>query len=193
MAVMTIASTPGTTMGPPADIEYAVDPVGVETTIPSAEYWPTSSPSTTTLSRTTRATPPLWTTASFSTTGSVRVLPALPTMAGCRARRDSVAYALRTIASSAQSRRCDEVLVRNPTRPRFTPRIGVFAPFKVRAPRSSVPSPPRVRRQSRPGACARVAGLGSGHNGSRLSSAYGVKRSRSAARASVARRVPRSE
>src|SRR3954453_15677360 len=72
IAVTTIASTVGTTIGPPADIEYAVDPVGVLTMIPSAEYCATSSPSTDTLSRTTRATPPLWTTTSFKTSGSTR-------------------------------------------------------------------------------------------------------------------------
>src|ERR1041385_4062114 len=61
IAVTTIASTVGTTIGPPADIEYAVEPVGVLTMMPSAEYCATSSPSTETLMRTTRATPPLWT------------------------------------------------------------------------------------------------------------------------------------
>src|SRR6266571_4455214 len=39
MAVTTMASTVGTTIGPPADIEYAVEPVGVLTMMPSAEYW----------------------------------------------------------------------------------------------------------------------------------------------------------
>src|SRR2546427_4535315 len=46
MAATTMASTLGTTIGPPADSAYAVEPVGVATTIPSAEYCPTSSPST---------------------------------------------------------------------------------------------------------------------------------------------------
>src|ERR1041384_6243620 len=72
IAVTTIASTVGTTIGPPADIEYAVEPVGVLTMMPSAEYCATSSPSTETLLRTTRATPPLWTTTSLSTSGSTR-------------------------------------------------------------------------------------------------------------------------
>src|SRR2546429_5766937 len=56
MAATTMASTLGTTIGPPADSAYAVEPVGVATTIPSAEYCPTSSPSTDTRSRITRAT-----------------------------------------------------------------------------------------------------------------------------------------
>src|SRR5258705_3758515 len=77
MALTTIASTVGTTIGRPADIEYAVDPVGVLTMMPSAEYCATSSPSTETLSRTTRATPPLWTTTSFSTSGSTLTPPPL--------------------------------------------------------------------------------------------------------------------
>src|ERR1700694_3108251 len=89
-AATTLAPTPGTALRPPADIEYAVEPVGVETMMPSAEYCPTSSPSTETLSRTTRARPPLWTTTSFRTIGSVRLFPDLSTIDGCNARRDSV-------------------------------------------------------------------------------------------------------
>src|SRR5437660_1274391 len=50
--------------------------------IPSAEYWPTSSPSTATRRRITRATPPLCTTASFSTTGTARHSPRWSTMQG---------------------------------------------------------------------------------------------------------------
>src|SRR5438093_2795180 len=91
MAVTTIASTVGTTMGPPADIEYAVDPVGVLTMIPSAEYCATSSPSTATLRRTTRATPPLWTTTSLRTSGSTRpAFEPLPVMLDRSARRGSI-------------------------------------------------------------------------------------------------------
>src|SRR3954469_12664903 len=91
IAVTTMASTVGTTIGPPADIEYAVDTVGGLTMMPSAEYWATSSPSTDTLSRTTRATPPLCTTTSFSTSGSTRPpLAPLPVMEDCSARRCSV-------------------------------------------------------------------------------------------------------
>src|SRR6267378_5987886 len=91
MAVTTIASTVGTTIGPPADIEYAVDPVGVLTMIPSAEYCATSSPSTATLRRTTRATPPLWTTTSFRTSGSTRpAFDPLPVMLDRSARRGSI-------------------------------------------------------------------------------------------------------
>jgi hypothetical protein len=36
IGVTTIASTPGTTIGPPALSEYAVEPVGVATMMPSA-------------------------------------------------------------------------------------------------------------------------------------------------------------
>src|SRR5207302_1131664 len=43
--VTTMDSTVGTTTGPPADSEYAVDPVGVDTTTPSAPYAPIGSPS----------------------------------------------------------------------------------------------------------------------------------------------------
>src|ERR1043166_7705612 len=81
IAVTTIASTVGTTIGPPADIEYAVEPVGVLTMMPSAE----------TLMRTTRATPPLWTTTSLSTSGSTRPgFDPFPTIDDCSASRGSV-------------------------------------------------------------------------------------------------------
>src|SRR5467141_1427250 len=92
IAVTTIASTVGTTIGPPADIEYAVEPVGVLTMMPYAEYWATSSPSTDTLRRTTRATPPSCTTTSFSTSGSTWPAPALallPVIVDCNASRGS--------------------------------------------------------------------------------------------------------
>src|ERR671919_1148980 len=61
--------------------------------MPSAEYWPTSSPSTATRSLTTRATPALWITASFSTTVPSRRAPCLFSMAAAienkqGARRD---------------------------------------------------------------------------------------------------------
>src|SRR6266550_5392139 len=72
MAATTMASTLGTTIGPPADSAYAVEPVGVATTIPSAEYCPTSSPSTDTRSRITRATPPLCTTRSEEHTSELQ-------------------------------------------------------------------------------------------------------------------------
>ena len=37
MGVMTMASSPSGTMGPPADRLYPVEPVGVETMTPSAD------------------------------------------------------------------------------------------------------------------------------------------------------------
>jgi len=70
IAVTTIASTVGTTIGPPADIEYAVEPVGVLTMMPSAEYWATSSPSTDHLESHDARHAALCTTTSLSTSGS---------------------------------------------------------------------------------------------------------------------------
>src|SRR5947207_9459168 len=46
IGVSTMASTLGNTIGPPADSEYAVDPVGVEMMRPSARYAVAYSPST---------------------------------------------------------------------------------------------------------------------------------------------------
>ena len=39
MGVRTIALSEGCTIGPPAESEYAVDPVGVDTMIPSDLKW----------------------------------------------------------------------------------------------------------------------------------------------------------
>src|ERR1043165_10143682 len=105
IAVTTIASTVGTTIGPPADIEYAVEPVGVLTMMPSAEYCATSSPSTETLMRTTRATPPLWTTTSLSTSGSTRPgFDPFPTIDGCSASRGSGGEGRRAAESAGERR-----------------------------------------------------------------------------------------
>jgi hypothetical protein len=50
IGVTTRVSTDGCTMGPPADSEYAVDPVGVDMINPSAiasvRYWPSTKHST---------------------------------------------------------------------------------------------------------------------------------------------------
>ena len=53
-------------IGPPADIEYAVDPVGVQTITPSPEKLVASTPSQQIAIWMTRAIAPLVTTASFS-------------------------------------------------------------------------------------------------------------------------------
>ena len=58
-ASATMDSSVGTTTGPPAERLYAVEPVGVEHTMPSAAYVPIGSPFAETLRCTTRANPPL--------------------------------------------------------------------------------------------------------------------------------------
>src|SRR5438445_494498 len=157
MAVTTMASTVGTTIGPPADMEYAVDPVGVLTMIPSAEYCATSSPSTETLSRTTRATPPLWTTTSFSTSGSTRpALSPFPVIVDCSASRGSVVKAWRTMESSTQSSVSGAAVVRNPTRPRLSPRIGVSEPLRLRARRVLVRAVRYAQRNDTNIGCGRL-------------------------------------
>ena len=59
-------ATSGLTIGPRAENEYAVDPVGVATTTPSAENVVTYSPSTSTASRTSRCRARFSTMISFS-------------------------------------------------------------------------------------------------------------------------------
>src|ERR1041385_7939163 len=116
---------------------------------PSALELPTSSPFTCTLSRISRARPPLWTVTSLSAAGSGDGSPPrAATIAAWRVRRRSVTYfpeARRSRASHAWSL---VAAVRNPTRPRLTPSTGTWAPSSIRAPRSRVPSPPRVIRAS---------------------------------------------
>ena len=85
-----IASTPGTTIGPPALRLYAVEPVGVATMMPSALYGPTFSPWMKTLTRTTRATPPLCTATSFTASWLTRWLPSPSLIAACSAWRRSM-------------------------------------------------------------------------------------------------------
>src|SRR5580700_4421647 len=65
MGVMQMAGTEGKMMGPPADSEYAVDPVGVETIRPSALYAHTNCSSTCASRSIMRAMADLVTTASF--------------------------------------------------------------------------------------------------------------------------------
>jgi hypothetical protein len=88
-AVTTIDSTVGTTTGPPAESEYAVDPVGVEITTPSAPYAPIGSPSIDTSNRTTRAKPPLCSTTSFSERQCIRSRPVGSTALARSAMRGS--------------------------------------------------------------------------------------------------------
>jgi hypothetical protein len=45
MGLITMHSTDGSITGPPAEREYAVEPVGVEKISPSARYWLTGFPS----------------------------------------------------------------------------------------------------------------------------------------------------
>ena len=66
-------SSVGTTTGPPADRLYAVEPVGVENTMPSAAYVATGSPFADTLRPTTRAKPPLCSTTSLSANHRLRL------------------------------------------------------------------------------------------------------------------------
>ena len=67
VGVRMIDSTAGCTIGPPADNEYAVDPVGVATINPSARYRHTKSSSIDNSISIIRASAPFVTTASFST------------------------------------------------------------------------------------------------------------------------------
>ena len=63
--VSIIQSIPGCTIGPPAEREYPVDPVGVAVIMPSAVKTPNCSPFTRHSTRIRRAKPPLVITASF--------------------------------------------------------------------------------------------------------------------------------
>src|SRR2546426_7980327 len=68
-----IASTRGSTIGPPTDIEYEVEPVGVATMIPSARTRPATCPSTAISNARILETWAVWRTASFRQAGSHRL------------------------------------------------------------------------------------------------------------------------
>jgi hypothetical protein len=66
-----------------------VEPVGVETTTPSAAKAPTGSPSIQTTKRTTRANPPLWSTTSLSERQCIWGTPSRVSAAACNPIRRS--------------------------------------------------------------------------------------------------------
>ena len=85
----TIVSSVGKTTGPPADRLYAVEPVGVESTTPSAAYDAIVSPLAATRTLTTRAKPPLCSTTSLSAIHCCRSTPRASSTRAWSAMRDS--------------------------------------------------------------------------------------------------------
>src|SRR3954451_24896258 len=79
IGVMQIAGTEGKMMGPPADSEYAVDPVGVEMMRPSALYAHMNCPSTCVSRSIMRASADFASTASFNASKDETVSPARTT------------------------------------------------------------------------------------------------------------------
>ena len=141
-------STVGTTIGPPADSEYPVEPVGVDTTSPSAEYDPMASSSTNTVNFTTRAKPPLCRTTSFSESQLHRSRPSRSSAQDSSAMRGSETKSPDAKRRTPVTNSSALHAVRNPRRPRLMPRMGTVRPLRKRAPRSSVPSPPSVNNAS---------------------------------------------
>ena len=130
----------GLRTGPPAAIEYAVEPVGVETIIPSALLEVTSLPSQETFMSIKRAKSPLETTASFRQWYVPTISLWLSTSALIIIRL-STSYLPLTRFLSKSSSSLSSPLIK-PTRPAFIPNVALlsneasFAIFKV------VPSPP---------------------------------------------------
>src|SRR6266568_8147016 len=125
IGVITKTPDSGSRIGPPADNEYAVEPVGVATIRPSALNSVSGSPLTLVHKRTRRESSPRLSTASFSAI----ILPVLLSPRVTRA--SSSARWLKLIRSlamhSTASRYVDELAqVRNPSEPTLIPKIGLM-------------------------------------------------------------------
>ena len=147
MGVSTTASMVGNTMGPPADRQYAVEPVGVETMSPSARYAVANWPATETSRLMMRLIADLVMTTSFSATYSLSRSPCR-TIRAPSIIRSSTRSSSRSSASRAGKSSSAVSAVRKPSPPRFTPRMGTLRSPTSRAMESNVPSPPRTSRRS---------------------------------------------
>ena len=146
---ITTASVSGHTTGPPAEKEYAVDPVGVARIIPSAPYVETSWPSTTNTRCTGCAGSVCFTTASLSAQSVMRFSPG-SLMEISKVERFSSWY-------SPSARRCirvgidsGEASARKPMWPALIPSRGILKRRADSAAARMVPSPPIARTRSGP-------------------------------------------
>ena len=132
----------GSTMGPPAAIEYPVDPVGVDTMAPSPVILVSRPSSVDTSSRTTRATLPFEITASFSAILLYTGLPSRSTVTSSIIR-DSTAKS-QLFRSRSRSSSLGSSSDIKPRLPRLMPSTGTLCSATVRARCRIVPSPPKA-------------------------------------------------
>ena len=135
-------SAPGETIGPPAEKLYAVDPVGVATTMASAAYR-TKGCSATHTSTAATGCPGCRTSAT-----SLKAKEVPPPKSTCAATRVSTVKRPASTAASASGRSGTSTSARKPSRPRLTPSTGTPAGWDSRNARSMVPSPPRLTSRS---------------------------------------------
>ena len=137
----------GLTIGPRAENEYAVEPVGVATTTPSAENVVTYSPSTSTASLTRRCRARFSTMISFNAHwGTNSAPPSAQAVADSRSSMDAPPESASRMRSSASS---GSTSVRNPSRPTFTPSTGQSRSAATCAPPGTFRPPHRHDQVSR--------------------------------------------
>src|SRR6266404_6864494 len=189
IGVKIMDSTAGCTIGPPADSEYAVDPVGVATINPSARYRHTKSSSIDNSISIIRASAPLVITASFktncdSTTSSSRKSDAFSIT------RSLAESCPASVPSSAEYSSPNVKLVKKPKLPRLTGKIGIPRGAASRAAASNVPSPPNTNNKSDSNAsCSRGRPPLSSRNDTAVSVSYNARIPRFASHSSSGRTI----
>lgn len=120
MGVTTITAASGERIGPPALIEYAVEPVGVEMISPSAVYSLTECPPIESSRRITREWSPRKTTTSFNAVPSNRTSSPHITRNRTNAR-SLTRYPPPTTAAAAAAKSLAPNPAKKPNVPKFTP------------------------------------------------------------------------
>ena len=133
----------GRWIGPPADSEMPVDPVGVATASPLPSYWPTYSPSANTSSRVTFRSNG-FSGGTCSSITSLIPIASTPSASTWSIWRLSTVARPRTTSERASSRSDRSTRARKESVPAFTPSCGIPRAVNRLMPSRNVPSPPTV-------------------------------------------------
>ncbi|MNR05464.1 hypothetical protein D3C85_1214970 [compost metagenome] len=147
IGTITMASSLGCMIGPPADSAYAVEPVGVATIRPSAFWLQTNWPSICSSNSIIRVDLPGCSTTSFSASPWPIASPWRRTSASSRKRLSTLYWPSSTSATFTSSS-SGRISVRKPRLPRLIPSTGVLCRASARAAPSILPSPPTTITRS---------------------------------------------
>ena len=140
-------SRSGCKSGPPAETQYAVEPVGVDTTTPSARRVQISPSPRVNSKAASRAMAPRLTTASL-TAVVVKTVDAPRITATSRRMRRATVNSPRNSSVNRSRQSSRPAVVIKPTRPRLMPKSGTPSAPPCLAAESMVPSPPSTRASS---------------------------------------------